>query len=359
MKQTFIASLLLLSSFIGFSQIPTGYYDNAAGLSGDNLRLALFNIIKGHNSVSYATLWTSFPQTDKHPGGNQVWDMYSDNPNGANPYEYFYSSDQCGNYAKESDCYNREHSMPKSWFNSDPPLYTDLFHLYPTDGYVNGKKSNYSFGEVGSAQWTSQNGSKLGICNYPGYTSTTSNTKVFEPIDEYKGDFARSYFYIVTRYRFQAFDMGNGSDNDMVIGNGGVDVVQFTPWAESMLLKWAADDTVSQKEIDRNNAVYQIQGNRNPFIDRPEFAAKVFGSLTNVSNFENSLTKVWYSNNTLTVTSNVSKPTTLVVYNMLGEQVTVQSVSSQNTSINVDLPNGIYLASLGNNQSNTLKFVVN
>ena len=126
-----------------------------------------------------------------------------------------------------------------------------------------------------------------------------------------------------------------------------------------MLSEWAANDPVSQKEIDRNNKVYQIQGNRNPYIDHQEYAAKVFGSLSKINNFENLLTKVWYSNNTLNIYSTINTTTTLVIYNMLGEQVSSQLINDKNSTINIDLPNGIYLASLNNNQSNTLKFVVN
>ncbi len=122
--------------------------------------------------------------------------MYSDNPGGTVPYTYnLTDADQCGNYGGEGDCYNREHSWPKSWSDEDAPMYSDLFHLYPTDGYVNGRRSNYPFGDVGSASWTSMNGSKVGSCSYPGYSGT-----VFEPIYEYKGDFARSYFYMTVRY---------------------------------------------------------------------------------------------------------------------------------------------------------------
>lgn len=359
MKQTFIASLLLLSSFIGFAQIPSGYYDNAYGLNGDDLRLALYNIIKGHTSVSYGTLWTSFNSTDKHPNTNKIWDMYSDNPNGANPYDFTYNTDKCGNYSGESSCYNREHSMPKSWFDDDNPLYTDLFHVYPTDGYVNGKRNNFSFGEVGSASWTSQNGSKLGTCNYPGFTSTRSNPQVFEPIDEYKGDFARSYFYMLTRYRFQKFISNNsGINNDMVVGAGGVNVTQFTTWAENMLVEWADDDPVSQKEIDRNNAVYQIQGNRNPYIDHVEYANMVFGPLAGINNYESLLKKVWYNENKLTITSTNEDLKTVTIYDMLGKQIKTETISGVNAVISIDLPKGLYLANLNNAKSNTVKFVV-
>ena len=163
----FFAFALLLSPLFG--QIPPGYYNNAEGLTGTNLQTALHNIIKNHNDISYSALWTAFENTDKKPNGN-VWDMYSDVPGGNPPYQFTFFSDQCGNYGQEGDCYNREHSFPRSWFGGEvAPMNTELFQVYPTDGYVNGKRGNYPYGEVGNASWTSQNGSKLGSCSTPGY----------------------------------------------------------------------------------------------------------------------------------------------------------------------------------------------
>ncbi len=135
MKQNIftLLSLVFISSAV-LGQIPANYYNSAQGLNGDALRLALFNIIKNHNSQSYGALWNNFGSTDKHPNTNLIWDIYSDNPNGTNPYDYTYGSDQCGNYSGEGVCYNREHSMPKSWFHEVSPMMTDLFHIYPTDG---------------------------------------------------------------------------------------------------------------------------------------------------------------------------------------------------------------------------------
>ena len=217
----------------------------------------MHNIIDNHNVESYGDLWSDFEETDKKSNG-YVWDMYSDVPGSNPPYNYTFFSDQCGNYGGEGDCYNREHSFPKSWFGGTvSPMYTDLFHIVPTDGYVNNRRSNYPFGEVGNASWTSLNGSKVGSCNYPGYSGT-----VFEPIDEYKGDFARNYFYMATRY-FQ-------EDNSWP-GSAMVNGAQPKPWALELLHDWHESDPVSQKEIDRNDAVYDIQDNRNPFIDHPEY----------------------------------------------------------------------------------------
>ncbi len=132
-------------------------------------------------------------------------------------------------------------------------MYSDLFHLYPTDGWVNNKRENYPFGTTASPSWTSTNGSKLGACSYTGYSGT-----VFEPINAYKGDFARSYFYMAVRY-YGEDSAWPGSD--MVTGS------QPKAWALKMLMEWDMSDPVSQKERDRNNVVYTIQGNRNPFID--------------------------------------------------------------------------------------------
>ncbi len=258
LKHWFAAILFL--SLIN-AQPPNGYYDSAQGKTGSELQAALHNIIDGHTTVSYSALWTHFQSTDKKDNG-KVWDMYSDVPGGTPPYEFTFVSNQCGNYGGEGDCYNREHSFPKSWFNEQLPMNTDLFHLYPTDGYVNNRRGNYPYGEVGSATWTSQNGSLVGGCSYPGYSGT-----VFEPIDAYKGDLARTYFYMATRY----YGEDSGWDNtDMTDG------AQLDPWAVDMLLEWHSADPVSEKETARNNAVFAIQGNRNPFIDQPEFVTAIW-----------------------------------------------------------------------------------
>lgn len=269
MKKLFFLLLFPLTT-IAVAQIPSGYYNAAAGLYGETLQSTLHDIIDNHQVQSYNSLHTHFKVTDKK-ADNTVWDMYSDIPDGTPPYVYnFTSGDQCGNYSGEGDCYNREHSWPKSWFNNQSPMNSDLFHLYPTDGYVNGKRSNFPFGKVGSASWTSQNGSKLGSCSTPGYSGT-----VFEPLDGYKGDFARTYFYMSTRY----YHEDNGwAGSPMVTG------AQLKPWALAMLMQWHEADPVSQKEIDRNNAVYNIQKNRNPFIDHPEYVANIWGDPTGVSN---------------------------------------------------------------------------
>lgn len=262
MKRLLFLVFAVVLALAAFGQPPANYYNSANGLTGQQLKVALHNIIKGHNSISYAAILNAFPYTD-NKGNNVVWDMYSDRPNGNPPYVYHFGQNECGNYSQEGDCFNREHSWPQSWFNNDATAKTDLHHIFPTDGFVNGKRSNNAFGEVGSATWTSKNGSKLGTSKTPGFYGT-----VFEPIDEYKGDFARAIMYMSVRYYGED---SNWSNSDMT------DKSVIKPWAIALLLRWNKQDPVSQKEIVRNNVIYSgYQNNRNPFIDNPEYADMIW-----------------------------------------------------------------------------------
>ena len=156
-----------------------------------------------------------------------------------------------------------------------PNQYSDAFHLYPTDGKVNNQRSNYPFGECAGGDYLPSNGSvrplgRLGNSTFPGFSG-----EVFEPDDQYKGDFARSYFYMAAAYNDKISGWTSGNGGQMLAGNN---YPVYKSWAIDMLLKWHRQDPVSQKEIDRNNAVYKHQGNRNPFIDHPELAEYIWGS---------------------------------------------------------------------------------
>ncbi|MBS4013108.1 MAG: endonuclease [Bacteroidetes bacterium] len=254
-----------------YAQIPTGYYNSIEGKEGEELRIELHKIIRGHHRRVYSQLWNDFYSTDRKPNG-KVWCMYSDVPYPGQPaYEFTFFDDQqgTGGASAEGQVYNREHSWPTSWWgggsSTTDTMYTDLFHIHPADAYINTMRSNWPYGEVCAPTVTTTNGSKRGPNCYEfegGYTSTA-----FEPIDAYKGDLARNYFYMVTRYRHR---ISNWS-SPMIQGN------TLAPWALDMLMKWHILDPVSPKEINRNNAVYAIQGNRNPFIDHPELACKIWG----------------------------------------------------------------------------------
>jgi endonuclease I len=267
-----IIALLFGFSSLTYATIPPNYYDGAIGKSGQTLQVALYNIILGHTAVSYTPgVWNAYYTTDLK-GDGTIWDMYSDVPGGTPAYTFLPGTDQCGISYVEGSCYSREHSFPKSYFNSGTPMYTDLHHLFPVDQYVNGTgHNNYPYGTVASpASYTSSNGSKRGPCSYPGYTGT-----VFEPIDAYKGDFARAYFYMATRYQnLIAAWPANDANADAILN--GTSYPAYESWFLNLLLAWNTADPVSAKEIARNDAIYAIQHNRNPFIDHPEYVAAVW-----------------------------------------------------------------------------------
>ena len=340
---SFLLLFLLIRITIS-AQIPQGYYDAAAGLYGPSLQQALHDIIDNHTVISYDNLYDAFETTDRKPNG-KVWDMYSDVPGGTPAYEYSYgSNDECGSYNSEGDCFNREHSWPKSWFSDKTPMYSDLFHLYPTDGYVNNRRSNYPFGKVGSSDFTSTNGSKVGSCVTPGYSGT-----VFEPIDEYKGDFARTYFYMATRY----YNEDNGW-----AGSGMTNGSQLKPWAVTMLLQWSAADPVSQKEIDRNNAVYSWQHNRNPYIDHPEYSVSIWAPNAGIQDYASTVTLSCTPNPCSTTlkldipAQNLKLYPEVLVYSSTGSLVKVQPewINSSVTMNVSSLPAGIYIIRINSSE---------
>ncbi|GLS28045.1 hypothetical protein GCM10007877_37640 [Marinibactrum halimedae] len=261
----------------GNNSDSSNYYSSANGLSGFALKTELFNITKPPKEwggSQYGKIWTFIRdhELDTYYERDQsVLDMYSENPLNPDPYNFTAGTHQCSQdlkYSGEGDCYNREHSMPKAWFGKGEPMHSDVHHVFPTDGSVNNKRNNHPFGEVGSREYTSNNGSLLGTGRSGlGYSGT-----VFEPIDEFKGDFARAHFYMATRYEDKASSWK--SDSNAVFNGTGSQV--FQSWYVNMLKRWHQQDPVSQKEIDRNNAAYEFQGNRNPFVDHPEFVERIW-----------------------------------------------------------------------------------
>lgn len=271
-----ITTFLLLAFFANYSfaQIPTGYYDGTNGLTGYALKTKLHEIIKtGHRDMGYGGLWNAYKigDLDKfYENDNSILDVYSEKPLTTDAYNYIPGTNQCGNYSGEAACYNREHLFPQGFFNEASPMRNDYLHILPTDGYVNGKRSNYPFGKVGTAIWTSTNGSKLGTSNFPGYGGT-----VFEPIDEFKGDIARSLLYFITIYedKLQSFNYNDNNNPQDGSKNRG-----FDQWYINLLLSWNQLDPVSPKEVARNNYAYEYQGNRNPYIDYPEWVNEIWTS---------------------------------------------------------------------------------
>ncbi len=279
----FIPLLLCLLSSV-FAQIPSGYYDAANGLSGDSLRTALKTIIKtGHVKLFYTPdVWNAYAYTDIKPSTNNniIWDMYTDIPGGTSITTLTIFTGQCGSGGASAEglCYSREHCFPNSWWghfdDSTHEQYSDLHHLFPSDQYVNLHKSNNLPGQTNAPTYTSNNGSKVGPSSVPGFTGT-----VFEPIDAYKGDFARAYLYMATRYMDSIGAWVKNYPNyesrfiiDTITNN-------YKQWFIDMLLNWHTNDAVSSKEINRNNAIYYntAQHNRNPFVDHPEYVQAIWG----------------------------------------------------------------------------------
>lgn len=264
---------LLLTVFMGvtvWADIPSGYYNNAIGKSDEALMTALEGIIYTHSELSYNYLWDAYENTDMGSDGYYI-DMYS-------TCKYNHSSPHPGNASYVGQGLNREHSFPKSWFGGEvSPMFTDLTMIIPADAYVNQRRSNYPYGVCNGYDAITYTNEELGVSMLGKLGKSTYNgyyDKVFEPDDEYKGDFARIYFYMVTCYKS---DVANwpGCDQLDYLEN---EYKAFSDWSIQMLLEWHRADPVSLKEIKRNNAVYEEQGNRNPYVDHPELAEFIWGT---------------------------------------------------------------------------------
>lgn len=240
------------------------YYTSIDGTKGGAaLKTALYNLIKNHQQISYgsgtSSTWGAFYTTDAviENGQRRVLDMYS------NEKRYF------GSKGSAVSGMNIEHSVAKSWWGGGKNnAYCDLHHLNPSDQNANSRKSNYPLGELTSVSW--DNGvTFVGKANIDG-----SSQNAYEPCDEYKGDFARTFMYMFTCYQDLTWEY-----TWMNYENSTYPTLK--PWAVELLLKWHKQDPVSEKEVNRNNAVYAVQGNRNPYIDYPQLADYVWGDSIN------------------------------------------------------------------------------
>ena len=322
-KRAYVDEITLIGgSSSGGDDPTTDYYAPADGKKGAQLKTAMSGIIYNRTEKSYDYLWTAFKTTDVRSDG-KIWDMYSNTTNYVPG-----GSAQGANYSAEGDSYNREHSWPQSWFSGNAPMYTDLHHVYPTDGFVNNKRGNYPFGETsgtGQGSYQSNGGfSKLGPCSYDGYTGV-----VFEPADEYKGDFARTYFYMVTCYEEKLADWYAGNADGIRATIDGSTYPALQPWQLNMLMEWAKKDPVSEKETARNNAVYAIQKNRNPFIDYPGLQEYIWGICINdVFDYDNYVQPVYKQD--VTMAFNPTEATATI-----GEDFTEPTLTTTPANLNV------------------------
>ncbi len=346
------------------AQAPSGYYNNAQGQTGYSLKTALHNIIDNvddangqpfHMPQSYGDLWDVYEDSDSRieNGNTFVFDMYSD-------CDFEFVTDQnMGDNGAECFNFNREHSFPRSWFeNNGLPIFTDPFHVIPTDSRVNNLRGNLAYGEVISSQatYTSTNGSQIGPSSLAGPTGN-----VFEPIDEFKGDIARQYFYVATRYEnlISGWET-NDTDGDSML-DGSSDQV-FEDWALNMLYEWHVNDPVSAKELQRQEAIFDFQSNRNPFIDNEDWVFEIWGNSLSTNTVVLQEFKM-YPNPTNGNTLNFNLPNAdnsiVEIYSILGNRVLTTKGTSEAFRINIgNLASGVYLVKIQQGQQfKTLKLI--
>ena len=280
MKKHFYLSvfLCLLSLSVFAESLTPGFYNSANGLKDGALKDALKTLIRDHTAIPYgsgaSSTWGVFFYSDRNDEGYMM-DMYCD--------DWSYVSNP-GDVA--SGC-NIEHSFAKSWWGGDKnDAYKDCYHLNPSNSTANSARSNYPLG-VPETDIKTSGSLKVGKIHHP---TLNVDFSVFEPKDEYKGDFARAYFYMATCYGHWS----NGAIDDVLSQYNGWRVdnaqvgskyamqndnyLEFQPWEQEILIQWHRQDPVSEKEIKRMDAVSNFQHNRNPFIDYPYLAEYIWGS---------------------------------------------------------------------------------
>ena len=297
-----------------------------------------------HNSGSSYSLFTTLQTltfTTKTWDYGDLWTLYGscfykDSPNGkikdyySNTTNYTYSTNQCGSYSGEGSCYNREHSVPKSWWGgSETKQGADPFIVFPTDGYVNNRRSNYPFGVVSSTTYTSNNKySKLGSANSSyGYSGT-----VFEPADEVKGDFARLVFYACVRYSSSTSNYasqptykwtsaeGTSTFSGSAPTSSNFNGFCLTNYAIKLFTEWHNKDKPDEWERNLNDRIYSKQSNRNPFVDHPEYVNTLWGKITSANpTIYSDGTGVTISKSTISLTP--------------GSTTTISATSSNNSNI--------------------------
>lgn len=332
------------------AEIPQNYKNNYAALIGKQgaaeILSALHGFVSSHTDIGYSGLWSAYYTTDLQANG-YIWDIYS-------TCSYTPGDDQCGNVGAVCHCYNREHSIPQSWFGEQSPMKADLFHVYPTDGKVNGQRSNYPYGECSDG--TNLGGhalGKLGASTFENYPVGT----VFEPVDEYKGDLARTYFYMVACYYNKNFTMANEGKKVFTWSNS---KAGLSDYAIALFLKWTRQDEVSQKEKSRQEAIYGIQRNRNPFIDCPVLAEYIWGNKKNqpiaredlvaagvIDADASAVDEIAFPSLNLTSTNGsvrfefLPEDASIYTFTTSGQLFNVTSTTS--TDVEISLPEGVYM----------------
>lgn len=380
-----ITLLILLIAFSLQAQIPTGYYDHATS-TGYTLKTQLKRIINTDNDPEitineyfhvrqdYGDLWGLYETSDFRQNPNYdvsipangpefyVWEMYSecDFKFGKVVDGGQQDNGTLGNAVCQ--LFNREHSFPRSWYGdgSTHPMKSDAFHVIPSDKYANGQRGNLAYSEVNTSLSHTSPGTALkGTSSIAGPTGT-----VFEPADQYKGDIARGLLYVAVRYEDEISGWEtNDSDGDSMLD--GTSNKVFEQWAIDMLYSWHVNDPVSQKEIDRNNAIYNFQSNRNPFIDHPEYVAEIWGSVLAVDDYTANDFSI-YPNPTNADLVYINKGNNTIknleLYSISGKLILSKKINMSHSTITLDnlntVASGMYLLKIQTDKNTVIKKLV-
>jgi endonuclease I len=323
MIKTRYSTIVLLLSFIALfqfvsAQIPPGYYDDAAGLTGIELKDALHDIIKNHDEPSYDDL------------RDFILKASDEDPENPNNVILLYSgiSRPKSMFGGNSGDWNREHVWAKSHgdFGNNPPSGTDAHHIRPTDVQINSIRGNLDFDNGGSP-----------VSGAPGCYKDSDS---FEPRDAVKGDVARMIFYMDVRYE------GDNGELDLTV----VDAVNTAPAPElgklSVLLEWHQQDPPDDFERNRNDVVYSYQDNRNPFIDHPEFVEEIWGNPSSISVSDQIFVSCYPNpvNNQLFIEYSYSSTLTYSLLSFDGKQVSEGQLQADKSTINTsNIGNGLFL----------------
>jgi endonuclease I len=401
-KNHILLTILLLFCMHSFADPGTYYNDVDSTQSCNNFKTILFNKIKNDFHLFYGQIDSFYNKTDLKPAespltGFVIIDRYCADIPGAFDSCNFRYNDRTpgvrsfcftgGTASEYCKCFAKEHSFPSSWFDDSTLMRTDMHFVWPADSKFNNEKSNFPLGYVRPVSvYTSYNGSKVGRSdasrNY-GYigardTLISNNNliynRVFEPIDEFKGDFARAYLYVATRYHDR---ISNWKNLDIIGGNviSNSSYTGLEPWILQLCVQWHKQDPPNAFERKRNDSVYAIQGNRNPYVDFPGWVEKAFGTNGNAaacisSGIKNNNRTIDFSvfpnpaNDFLSIqfARSVSiKSATVEIIDVVGKTIFSQSINQPNEIFSINTANlakGIYIINIQTEgQNNSLKFV--
>lgn len=289
LTRKYVLSMAFFLSASTFADIPTGYYNSVNTSSAAALKSSLHEIIDDHQRFPYTSsstdTWDILESADQDPNNSSnVIDIYKN-----------------ASYPKAgggNSFYNREHSWPKSYgFPKDGSsnyAYTDAHHLFIADSSYNSSRSNKPYDNCSGCdeKVTLSNNGRGGTANDSNWTTGSFTQGSWQTWDGRKGDVARALMYMAVRYEGGTHSVTGVTEPDLILtddrtlienSNAGSNINVAYMGLKSVLIQWHKDDPVDAFEYRHNEVVYSHQGNRNPFIDHPEYVSCVFEGVCNGS----------------------------------------------------------------------------